>query len=167
MMTGIRKFFLVIISLLSIFNQLETLSDDPLHKIDWKNKVNFKYPKPWAGYVHRFIAKMTVFNSKFHRLLVVDMLKFMSNNLIKGSFVTYKYVKFLKYGTEKVTDPAWILHMNSSIDMHEYKVVKHTWEILLHMELRIKVTFKDIRIFSFHDDSCDQKFDIISKGSSL
>ena len=167
MMTGISKIFLVIISLLSIFNQLETLSDDPLHTIDWKGKVKFNYPKPWTGYVHRFIAKMMVFNSKFRRLFSVDMLKFMSSNLIKGYFVTYKYVQFLKYGTEKVTEPAWILHMNSSIEMYNYDIVKHTWRILLHMELRIKVTFKEIMIFSFHDDSCHQKFDIISKGSAL
>ena len=169
MITGISKVFLVLISLLSIFHQLETLSDDPLNSMDWKSKVKFNYPKPWTGYVDRFMAKMTVFNSKFHRLLVVDMLKFMSSNLIKGYFVTYKYVKFLKYGTEKVTEPAWILHMSSSIDIYNYDihVVKHTRGILLHKELRIKVTFKEIRIFSFYDDTCDQKFDIISKGSAL
>ena len=139
-----------------------------MHTIDWKGKVNFNYPKPWTGYVHRFIAKITVFNSKFRRLFSVDMLTFMSRNLIKGYLVTYKYVKFLKYGTEKVTEPAWILHMSSSIDIYNYDihVVKQTWGILLHKELRIKVTFKEIRIFSFHDDSCDQKFDIISKGSA-
>ena len=49
MMTGISKVFLVIISLLSIFNQLETLSDDPLHAMKWKSKVKFDYPKPWTA----------------------------------------------------------------------------------------------------------------------
>ena len=169
MMNKISKGFLVIILLLSIFKQLETLSDDPLHSIDWKSNVKFNYSKPWTGYVHRFIAKITVFNSKFRRLFLVDMLKFMSNHLIKEYFVTYKYVKFLKYGTEKVTESAWILHMNSSMEIYNNNihVVKHMWGILLHMELQIKVTFKEIRIFSFLDKSCDQKFDIISKGSSL
>ena len=96
MMTEISKVFLVIISLLSIFNQLKTLSDDPLHAIKWKSKVKFNYTKPWTGYVDRFIAKIQVFNSIFRRLILADMLKFMSNNLIKRYFVTYKYVKFLE-----------------------------------------------------------------------
>ena len=165
-MAKLSKVLLVLISLSSIFNQLQTLSYDPMHTLDWKNKINFNYPKPWMGYVDRFIAKMTVLNSKFKmRLFVTDMLKFMKRILNNGHFVTYKYVKgYVWYRTEKLTEPALTFHMDSTYGLRDRKVVQ-TWEILLHKEFRMKQTFEKIRLFCFHGDLCDQKVDIISTDS--